>query len=222
MKHPGGHGFTLTEMAVTMAIVVVLAMLGYSSLVRLRPRAKVADVTADLTGLIHNARQNALATGHYTIVMFFPQQANSVRGVGRVVAYEDTGYLFFSTAGPAHPNFNAWDASSTAGVAAENLLGSIELPTGVTFGLGGVPAPTLAAPYSGATASKCNFCSSSGDERGAIVFDSRGRARFYSAADSPPLSLLSGTVAVSGSPDVAGYSMLLISPTTGAVRPYRG
>lgn len=215
-------GFTLTEMAVTMLIVAVLATLSYSSLVRMRPRARLADVTADLTGLIYNARQNALATGHYTIVMFFPQQTNSARGVGRVVAYEDSGYRFFSTTLPAHPNFRDFSASSPGGIAAENLLGSIELPMGITMGLGGASTPTLAAPYASVTASMCNFCSTSGDGRGAIVFDSRGRARFYSQADAGPLSLLTGTIAVTGSPEISGFSMLLVSPTTGAVRPYTG
>jgi hypothetical protein len=207
-------------MAVAMSIAVILAVLAYSSLVRLRPRARLADVTADLTGFIHNARQNALATGHYTIVMFFPQQANSARGVGRVLAYEDTGFQFFSTTPPTHPNFHDFDASTTGGIASENLLGSIDLPPGIAFGLGGVSAPTLAAPYSGVAASQCNFCSTTGDGRGAIVFDSRGRARFYSQTDAGPLSLKAGTIAFTGTPDISGYSMLLVSPTTGAVRPY--
>ena len=211
-------GFTMIELAVVLAIVATIAAIAYTSLARMRPRASLTGTAAELTGLLYNARQNSLATGNYTVVMVFPQQANSSGGVGRVVAYEDPTFKFFRSGSAL--NFGNWDASRNPGTLALNLIGDVDLPRGVSFGLGGAAAPTLPAPYASVSALPCNFCSSSGD-RGAIVFDSRGTARFYSAVGAQ-LSLPAGTLAITGSPEISGYHMLFITPTTGAVRPYVG
>lgn len=213
------HGFTLVEVAVVLGIIAVIAALAFGSLVRARPRATMADASSEIVGILYNARQNALATGNHTIVMFFPQQANRSGGTGRVVAYEDPTFRFFTSA--AAVNFGNWDASRDTSLAGTTLLGGIDLPRGIAFGLGGATPPTLPAPYDTVTASACNFCSGSGDGRGAVVFDSRGSARFYSATGAP-LALRAGTVAITGSPTVPGYLMLLVTPTTGAVRPHAG
>lgn len=213
------QGFTMIELAVVLAIVAAIAAIAYPSLARMRPRASLTGTAAELAGLLYNARQNSLATGNYTVVMVFPNQANSSGGVGRVVAYEDPTFRFFRSSSAL--NLGNWDASRNPGAVALNLIGDVDLPRGVAFGLGGATAPTLPAPYASVTALPCNFCSSSGDGRGAIVFDSRGSARFYSAVGAQ-LSLPAGTLAITGSPDISGYHMLFITPTTGAVRPYVG
>jgi prepilin-type N-terminal cleavage/methylation domain-containing protein len=215
MRRAGG--FTVLEMVVTVAILAALAALAYPALSLMRPRATFADVSAEVAGLLYNARQNALATGHYTVVMVFPNQANLVGGTGRLVAYEDETFKFMTTT--ATPRFDGWDASKTAGVAAWNLVGSVELPRGITFGLGGAAAPSLPAPYDAVTATACNFCKAGGDGRGAVVFDSRGRAQFFPQC-GPALSLGAGTLALTASPAISGYRLFLITPSTGAVRPY--
>ena len=74
------HGFTLLEMAVVLAIVVVLATLAAVALGRARPRANLATASNELYALFRNARQNAMTTGRNTVVMVFPQYQNPVGG----------------------------------------------------------------------------------------------------------------------------------------------
>ncbi len=216
-RNPKARGYTLIEAAVVLGIVAVITTAAYASLAAMRPRASLAGTASEITGLLYNARQNSLATGNHTVVMVFPGQANGEGGVGRVVAYEDPSLRFFSAASAV--NFGNWDGSRTPQVQGANLIGAVDLPPGVLFGLGGATAPALPAPYDAVTASACNFCSTTGDARGAVVFDSRGSARFYSSTGTP-LSLVAGTLAVTGQPTIPGYQMVLITPTTGAVRPY--
>jgi prepilin-type N-terminal cleavage/methylation domain-containing protein len=216
------RGFTSIELAVSLAIVLIIGAIAYTSLSRVRPRASLTGTAAEVAGLLYNARQNALATGRHTVVVFLPQQPNSDGGIGRVMAYEDASYRFFSaTPSPGAASFSTFDGSKAGYVESMNLIGDVDLPRGVTFGLGGATAPTLPAPYDSVAVSACNFCSTSGDGRGAIVFDSRGSARFFSAVGTP-VSLLAGTIGLNGSPTIPGYHLLFITPTTGAVRPYVG
>lgn len=211
------RGFTLVELAITVGIIAILAALAYNSMSRMRPRATLADASAEVTGLLYNARQNALATGHYTVVMVFPNQANQAGGSGRLVAYEDATFKFMTTTGS--PKFDDWDASKGSPVDAWNLVGTVELPRGITVGLGGETAPTMSAPYDTVTVSACNFCKTSADGRGAIVFDSRGRAQFFKQC-GPAEAVNAGTLSITGSPTIPGYRLFLITPSTGAVRPY--
>jgi prepilin-type N-terminal cleavage/methylation domain-containing protein len=216
-RNPNARGYTLIEAAVVLGIVAVVTAAAYASLSAMRPRASLAGTASEITGLLYNARQNSLATGNHTVVMVFPRQANGDGGVGRVVAYEDPTLRFFSAASAV--NFGNWTGSRNPQVQGANLIGSVDLPPGVVIGLGSAGAPALPAPYDAVTASECNFCSTSGDGRGAVVFDSRGAARFFSSTGTT-LSLTAGTLAVTGYPTIQGYQMFLITPTTGAVRPY--
>ncbi len=210
MKTP--RGVTLIELAVVLAVMGVLATLAYSNLARQRPRANLASATVELHALLRNARQNALSTGRDTAVLVFPQQHNDVGGTGSVVAYEDTAHTLF---GGTPPNFASFDPHQLA--AADNLLGKLDLPKGITVGLGGAAPPTLTAPYSGITAGACSFCAGSGDLRGAVVFDPRGRASFHSGTGAA-LDVFGGTVGLQGTPDVNGYRLLIITSATGSVR----
>lgn len=218
----GSRGFTAIELAIALAIALLIGAIAYTSLARIRPRASLTGTAAEVAGLLYNARQNALATGRHTVVIFLPQQANASGGVGRVIAYEDASFRFFSaTPSPGAATLATFDGSKAGYVESLNLIGDVDLPRGITIGLGGATAPTLPAPYDGVVVTACNFCSSSGDGRGAVVFDSRGAARFFSAVGTP-LSLTAGTVALNAQPNILGYHVLFITPTTGAVRPLVG
>lgn len=210
------HGFTLLEVVVTVAIVGILAALAAIGMQRFKPRANLSSSAAQLTALFNAARQNSLATGHDTVVMVFPQFQNPTGGTGRVVLYEDGNYNFFSTT--ASPNFSAFDPADPTTVAARGeVLETLDLPLNVTVGLGGIAAPTLAAPYNLIAAAACSFCASGGDGRGAVVFDPRGRAHFYTASGAS-LALWGGTVALQGPAGMAGYRMVIVTSATGSVR----
>ena len=205
------RGFTLIELAVTVAMIAILATLAYGVLIRQRPRANLLGATTELFALVRNARQNALATGRNTVVLVFPDQANSEGGTGRVVLVEDPGATMF---GATSPNFTSFSASRSFGN--ESLLGDIPFPKGVTVGFGGAAPPTLAAPYATVPSNvPCTFCSGSGDHRGAIVFDYRGRARFYNATGAA-LAVSGGSIALQGGIEFPGYRMLVVHGATGS------
>ena len=218
----GVRGFTLIELIVVVAIVAVLATLAYSNLWRQRPRAQLAGASVEVEALLRNARQNALSTGRDTVLMIFPNEPNSAGGRGRIVVVEDrspAGLTFFSAAAPQH--FGGFAAGGS--VNSDAMLGSYEFPRGITLGLGGAPVPALEEPYKtllltaspdAVAVGACSFC---GADRGAVVFDARGRARFYQG-DGDPLNVFGGTIALNGAPDVTGYRLIVITAATGGVR----
>jgi prepilin-type N-terminal cleavage/methylation domain-containing protein len=208
------RGYTLIEMTLVVVILGILVMLGYPTLKRVRPRANLAGTAAELSALLSNARQNALATGNFTVVMVFPNTANKAGGTGRVVVYQDPAFTFLSAS--AADNFGGWNASNDSQAGSSALIGSLNLPRGITIGFGDASAPTLDAPYA-ITAAGCNFCSSTSPRRGAIVFDARGRARFYSANDTR-VNVSVATLALTSYPDSPGYRLILVAPATGSVR----
>jgi prepilin-type N-terminal cleavage/methylation domain-containing protein len=209
----GERGFTLAELMTVVAIVAALSAIGYPLLSRARPRADLQASAGDLAALLHNARQNALTTGNYSVVMVFPDQPSNARGIGRVLVYEDSTFSF------ATASFAGWDATKYTAAGATTLIGSLELPRYVRFSFGTATIPSLAAPYGATTVADCNFCSSSpsGDRRGAIVFDSRGRARFYRGDGTLRSDISAATIAVSH-PDLAGYRLVVVSAGAGLVR----
>ena len=212
------RGFTLVELMVTVAIIAIVAALAYFGVARLRPRAELLTSAADLEALVRGARQNALSTGRDTVVMVFPQARNPRGGAGRVIVYEDAAHTFF---GAVAPNFDAFDPVAP-GVPGDSLLGNLDLPLGITFGLGGAAAPVLDDPYKSIPVGLCSFCASTGDDRGAIAFDYRGRARFYPSCGAP-LAVPGGTLALQGNQDLRGsFRLLVITTATGGVRSLSG
>ena len=206
------RGFTLYELIIAVTVSLILAVVAYTSLARSKPRANLMSSATELEALLRSARQNALSTGRETVVMVFPQLKNQEGGVGSVIALELTTTTFFGAA----PNFDTFDPT-TAPANTDNLLGKLDLPMGITVGLGGIAALPLDAPYSAITAGACSFCKTGGDGRGAVVFDPRGRARFYSGA-GPALQVFGGTIALQGTPNIQGHRLLLISRAGGSVR----
>lgn len=214
------HGFTIVEMAVAMAIVLILAALAFSSVARQRPRANLADTAADLQSAIHGARLRALASGHDVVVMVFPQYATG-QGTGRVIVYEDGSYDFFSASGA--PSFGGYNAAVLASNAQSQVVSTLDLPRGVTIGppTGMGSTATLPAPLAGIDVRRaCSFCSTTGDGRGAIKFDGRGRASFYTANGAPLAIPAGASLSLTAAPEIEGMRTLAITPVTGAVRTF--
>jgi prepilin-type N-terminal cleavage/methylation domain-containing protein len=216
MSRTSTRGFTVLELAIAVAIVAIVATLAYTSLALARPRATLQSTAAELSALLKNARQNGLATGHPTVVVLLPNQPNASAGTGRFLVYEDPAFTFVTAAGT--PNLGTLDPTTYAGGQGTTLLGSLELPPQVAVSLNGRSPPALPAPFDVVAASACNFCSASGDGRGAIVFDARGRARFYSGVGAESASA-GATIALAGA-ELAGFELLVVMPATGAVKAF--
>ena len=216
-KPRGRRGFTLLEVTVTVAIAVIITALAYTSLWRLRPRAQLANVAAELDSLLHGARLSAMANGKNVAVLFFPQYANG-QGTGRVVVYQDGNYTLFSSA--AAVNFEGYAPGSPAADTASEVLDTYDLPRGVVIGppAGMGSSATLAAPLAGLDVTRaCTFCGGLADGRGAVVFDPRGRATFYgqnAPVAQPPVG---ASVSLYAS-DVEGTRTIVITGATGALR----
>ncbi|BDG04281.1 pilus assembly FimT family protein [Anaeromyxobacter oryzae] len=219
------RGFTLLELMIVLSIVAILAALAATALTRDRPRATLQTLASDVQALLRNARQNALATGRPTIVMVFPNFANPLGGVGRVILLEDPAGTFFQAA--AATNFGAYDpATARIGVGDEILL-SIDFPRNVRVGPGtGMGATAvLAAPYGRVNVQKaCSFCNAVGDGRGAVRFDSRGRAAFYSGNGAPldvwGASFSLANLDASNAQVTPGVRTFVVTSTTGGVRSF--
>jgi prepilin-type N-terminal cleavage/methylation domain-containing protein len=213
------HGFTLIELLVVIAIIVTLGALAWSNLWRLRPRARLADASSELVALVHGARQHALASGRDVVVMVFPQFAGP-ESTGRVIVYED-GDLSLLTAG-ASPNFTDYDPVGLARGPRSDIVATYDLPPSIVMGpaTGAGASEVMPAPLASIPVNvDCSFCKASGDRRGAIRFDPRGRAFFFSANagnGQPALGVQGGSLSLSA-PEVGGQRSLIVTSGTGAV-----
>lgn len=227
------HGFTLMEMMVVVLIATALAALAYFGMQRAKPRANLSTTTTDLLALFRGARQNAMVTGHDTIVLVFPGFNGPQGGTGRVIVYEDTSSSFFRST--ATPNFQSYDPTVASagvdetlplGVVHPELLARIDFPRGVVAGVL-PPMPAAPAPYTAInTAVACTFCQTGGDGRGAVRFDSRGRATFFNATGAA-LDTWGGALSLvalepSGSTVALPLAVrtLLLTSTTGSAMSY--
>jgi prepilin-type N-terminal cleavage/methylation domain-containing protein len=223
-NHRSHPGFTLVELAVVIAIIAVIAALGYPLLSRMRPRGELASATAELQAAIHGARLSALADGKNVVVMIFPQYAFG-DSLGRVIIYEDGDFNFFSTVAGVQPTFGGYNPAVLATGPNSQILDTIDLPRGVVFGppTGMGAGAALAAPLNLVNVTtSCSFCRAGGDGRGAMLFDTTGRLSFYNA-DGPPLGTVDLTQGASlslFSTDVSGTRTLVISTATGSVRAF--
>jgi prepilin-type N-terminal cleavage/methylation domain-containing protein len=184
------RGFTLIELAVTVAVALTLSTLAYQSYSRTRPRAALHGVAAELHAFLHSARQSALASGHDVDVLLYPTLDNG-SGVGRVVMYGDAAGGFLTCTAPAGlPDLTTFTPNNPSTQSPNEILDTMELPRAVRIAAP-VRAVALPFPYDLVAApvdadAGCPFCGTIGGVRtGAIRFDSRGRATFYGACGAP-------------------------------------
>jgi len=188
------RGFTLLEMMVTVAVIGIVATMVVIGFGRQKPRARLSGAAVELQALLHEARQNALATGRVTAVMVFPAfQATSDFGTGRFVVYEDGAGTFFTAGGPV--NFGAFVPDSGSVGPQSRIVTDMNLSREVAVGPsdGQGAAAVMAAPYGRVPiTAACTFCVAN---RGAIAFNSQGQASFYSG-NGPPLDVAGGSVSL--------------------------
>jgi prepilin-type N-terminal cleavage/methylation domain-containing protein len=220
-------GFTLIEMMVTVAVIGIVAALVTFAFWRQKPRARLNGTTAELQALLYGARQNALATGHPMVVMVFPSfTPPGASYPGRIMVYEDGDGTFFSGAAPV--NFGTYLPGTELAGPNSQVVTTLDLGREVAVGpIDGqgagalMPAPFNRVPITAA----CTFCAGG---RGAIAFDPKGQASFYTG-NGPPAFLDGGSISFynpmdSGNPatdtaaSVAEIRTIAIVAATGAVR----
>jgi type II secretory pathway pseudopilin PulG len=206
-------------MMVVIAIIGVIAALAVTNMRRGRPRATFGGAGDEVQALLHAARLQALAAGHSVVVMLYPSYASGAGGTGRIIVIEDQSGTFFVDA--AVPNFKDYLPSKAAFGAPTTQQPTVyDLPIGVVFGpatgrpLGALPEPLATVKVDKA----CTFCSTT-TARGAIRFDEKGRATFYTG-NGAAASVGSGASFTLSSTEVSGTRTLVVTTGTGAVLSY--
>jgi prepilin-type N-terminal cleavage/methylation domain-containing protein len=210
------RGFTFVELAVVVAIIVTLGLLAWTSVGRLRPRARLADASSELAAMVHGARQLALTSGHDVVVMVFPQYAGP-ESTGRIVVYEDGDFSLLNPS--AAPNFESYDPNVLAHADRSDIVATLDLPRSIVIGpsTGAGPGTALSAPLDGIPIDvDCSFCGALSDRRGAIRFDPRGRA-FFHDRNGPSLANQRGGSLSLASPEMQGQRTLIVTSGTGSV-----
>jgi prepilin-type N-terminal cleavage/methylation domain-containing protein len=214
------RGFTLVEMAVTLAIAAVILTMAFVGWGSQRQRAKVTGTILDLRAMVHAARQEALATGDDVAVMVFPDFQVPNGGVGRAIVYRDGNGTFFTALSPV--NFGSYDPRTTDADSRSEVLASLDLELGYAFGpaAGQGAGRTLPAPFDNLPLdADCTFCDGGGGaRRGAVVFDYAGRARFYSDNGAPLPATTGGSVTLTATEAPEEIRTLAVLAASGAVR----
>ncbi len=216
------RGFTLIELMVVVAVIGIIAALASFSMSRSRPRASLSGSSVELRALLHQARQQALVSGADVAVLVFPGVSGTTDSLGRIVVYQDGAFDFFNPASAVH--FGGYNPMVLAAGARGEVITTFDLPRDVTFGpatgLGtsaALPEPFSTIPVT----AECTFCAGIGAaRRGAVVFDPRGRARFY-GADGAPLAVDGGSISLTA-PALQGavplVRLVAITATTGSLQ----
>ena len=208
-----GRGFSLLELMIVVAIMAIIGTVVAFNVTRASPRASLASVTTDLQGLIHGARQGALASGHDMIVMLFPEREDE--RPPRVVVIEDPSFSFMSGGGAI--DFDGYDPEVLRypeGGRAEFLDLPVGIEVGPATGLGAALPPPLDTIQ---VESACSFCATEGTRRGAIRFDPRGAATFYSENGSKRPSGVGASFTLTD-PRIGQRNTFIILSSTGLVQ----
>jgi type II secretory pathway pseudopilin PulG len=169
-------------MMVVLAIIAILSVIATQTLFRARPEATLEVTSVEMESLFRYARQEALARGRRVAVLVFPLHGEDAAHRGRFVVLvdePDTGPSFFNAA--QTPNFKEYDPRSVIATPNGKILDTVDLPRGVLLGRDPADPPlALVFPYNGInTTPACSFCGAEEGERGAVVFDARGRTTFW-------------------------------------------
>lgn len=210
----GNRGFTLIEAMVVVAVIGIVSALAYTSLSRARPRAELSGVANELQALMYRARQEALARGRDVTVVFYPA-APTPSGVGRILVVADDASGFMAGTAPA----GALDYCTMTPTSTPDIIAQIDLPPDLRIA---APARAVALPFPynlvSAPTAGCSFCTgtvSGGGARGAVRYDSRGRASFFANCGAPSSFPSGASVAVT-STALQGSRVLVVPPVGGA------
>jgi len=107
-----------------------------------------------------------------------------------------TAPLNFTNYNPAH--LGSFPCNTAAQYNCGLFITYLDLPSNVTVGpTTGLGTPNLPFPYNNIPVNvACSFCNSGGDNRGAIVFDARGRTTFYQGLPGPIAGLSGGSFSI--------------------------
>jgi len=222
-------GFTLTEVMVALVVVGVMTGVSYGVMSRFKPRAAFRGIGAEIKSLIHQARQQALASGVPVAVLLFPNYQET-GFQGRLVLVQDSSVpasSLFNAA--ATVNFDNYDPSRPANPDCSSAshcpdVSILNLPQNVTVGPStGFGTAALVFPYNRITTNvACSFCKSTGDQRGAIVFDDHGHATFYSGAATVSGGVGGASFSIQGA-DLGNASVItfVVTAITGSVTTFQ-
>lgn len=197
--HGRPGGFTLIELAIVSAIIVVLTALSLAGWQAMRESSALQNAANDFSAVLSQARSRAIERRTDVWLVIFPNRMKNGTGstTGSYFMVEDDTSQSFRLGG-----YLSFDPPFTTVAAPARLLSSTYLENysrglRVRFVVGNTPTPLIPrfpAPFTTLNASltagvACNFCSGTGTAaKGAIVFSGSGTARFVNAAGAGVIS----------------------------------
>lgn len=211
-------GFTLLELAVTLAIAGILGALAVASLGAMKSRVSVSSLSRGIHAELQGAQARAMGSAGSVWFIVYVKGVKTPGTGGGFVVYDDpdndfdfANYKVDGVAQPTEANDVVREQSWFVSAAGEAAAVKVALTS----------AFNLAPPFETQGAAACTFCSASSAEgiRGAVVFNSEGSARFVNG-EGAPLPARFGIFTLSNNP--AGGSVeqaaFAIAGPTGLVR----
>jgi hypothetical protein len=132
-----------------------------------------------------------------------------------VVYFDGAGGFASGNVTAPNPSFCTFDPVALTTAAPNDILDTLDLPLGVVFAAPSAATPlefpdtTVPVPVAG-----CSFCDA-GTRSGAVRFDSRGGASFFSKCGVSTTPNVGGSVAVVAA-EVGGAKQIMIRPYGGS------
>jgi prepilin-type N-terminal cleavage/methylation domain-containing protein len=215
VRRAAERGVTLLELMVVVAIIGILSALTIASVARGRPRARLDEAAKGLQASLGEARQRAMASGRDVVVAFYARTVTS-KGTGRLVVYFDGAGGFASGAAIApNPSLCTFDPVALTTVAPNEVLSFFDVPVGLVFAAPTAvtalefPDTSVPVPLAG-----CSFCDP-GTGAGAIRFDARGQAGFFSTCGVATAPNLGGSLSLVAA-EAGGAKVITVRPSGGS------